>query len=61
MNNCGGRRLSYAEGFEDATELCLHELKKAKDLEDAKQRIQKIIRLVKEKKFERIKSMLALL
>lgn len=53
--------MSYAEGFEDATELCLHEVEKAKDLEDAKRRIQKIIRLVKERKFERIKSMLALL
>jgi len=53
--------LSYAEGFEDATELCLHEVEKAKDLEDAKRRIQKIIQLVKERKFERIKSMLALL
>ena len=53
--------LSYAEGFEDAAELCLHELKKAKDLEDAKERVKKIIQLVKERKFERIKSMLALL
>jgi len=47
VNDCGGKRLSYAEGFEDATELCLHELKKAKDLDDAKQRIEKIIRLVR--------------
>ena len=54
------KRLSYAEGFEDAVELCLHELKKAKDLHEIEDRLREIIELVKERKFDRIKNMLAL-
>ncbi len=53
--------MGYAEGFEDAVELCLHELRKAKDMKDAEERIQNIVDLVKERKFDRIKYLLTTL
>ena len=52
--------MGYAEGFEDAVELCLHELRKAKDMKDAEQRLQNIADLVKERKSKRIKYLLTL-
>ena len=57
----GGLSLGYAEGFEDAMELCLVELKKANSLEDAEIQCQKVLELVKTRKMDRIKGMLAIL
>jgi len=49
---------SYRRGQEDAFELCLSEIAKARDLRDAYKRIQEILGLVKEDKLERLKRML---
>lgn len=50
--------MSYQDGFEDATELCLKEITKAKGMEEAIRQIRYILGLVKEDKFDRIKKML---
>ena len=49
---------SYRRGQEDAFELCLSEIAKARNLGDAYRRIQEILGLVKEDKLERLKRML---
>jgi len=51
-------RESYRRGQEDAVELCLYELSKARNLEDAKRRIQEILGLIKEDKIVRLRDML---
>jgi hypothetical protein len=53
--------LSYRDGFEDSLELCLEEVNKAKGKQDALQRLQYLLGLVKERKFDRIKEMLGAL
>jgi len=50
--------LSYREGFEDAVELCLYEASKAVGKKGAIEKLQEILGLVKEDKFQRIKEML---
>lgn len=49
---------SYRRGWEDAIELCLYELERAKSLEEAGQKIKELLGLVKEDKIERLKEML---
>jgi hypothetical protein len=53
--------MSYQEGFEDAAELCLDELKKANDKVEAAERIKDLLELVKQNKFDRIRHMLGAL
>jgi hypothetical protein len=53
--------MSYQEGFEDSLELCLLEVKKLKSKKDALERIQYLLGLVKERKFDRIKEMIGAL
>jgi len=53
--------LSYQDGFEDATELCLKEVDDARSKSDAVKRIKYLLGLVKEDKFEKIKQMLGAL
>mgnify|MGYP000097142048 CR=1 FL=1 len=48
-------KIEFNHAFEDAIELCLDVTSKAKNIEDAKQRIQEILSLVKEDKLERLK------
>ena len=55
------RTEEYERGFEDCAELCLDELISAENLEKAKGEIEKIIGLLKERKFERLKKMLWIL
>lgn len=50
--------MSYREGFEDAVELCLYEASKAVGKKGAIEKLQEILGLVKEDKFQRIKEML---
>jgi len=50
--------MSYNDGFEDALELCLKEVTKAKVIDEAIRQIKYILGLVKEDKFDRIKKML---
>ena len=50
--------MSYAEGFEDAIELCLHEIRECDCVDKARMKIELLSGLVKERKFDRIKSML---
>jgi len=50
--------LSYAEGFEDAIEICLHELDKNDSLGSMKRKLENILEVVKERKFDRIKLLL---
>jgi len=49
---------SYLKGFEDCLDLILIELRKAKNLEDAKLRIEVIYTELKENKYEAIRKML---
>lgn len=51
--------MSYAEGFEDAIELCLNEIDNAKSLDILRAKIQEFVDLVKERKFDRIKILLS--
>ncbi|WP_187152667.1 hypothetical protein [Acidianus manzaensis] len=51
---------SYVKGFEDCLDFVLIELKKSKDLNDAKTRIEVIYTEFKENKYETIKKMLNL-
>jgi len=53
--------MSYREGFEDATEMCLKELNDAKSKAQAASKIQYLLSLVKADKFDRIKQMLGTL
>ncbi len=53
--------MSYQEGFEDALELCLLEVKKPKTRKDALERIRYFLGLVKEHKFVRIREMIGVL
>jgi hypothetical protein len=53
--------MSYQEGFEDAAELCLDEVKKSNDKSEAADRIKELIELVKQNKFDRIRHMLGAL
>lgn len=53
--------MSYQEGFEDSLELCLDEVKGSNNKEEAIQRIQYLLGLVKEHKFDRIKQMIGAL
>ena len=50
--------MSYEEGFEDAIELCMDEAEKPPDKQYAVKRLEYILGLVKEHKFEKIKRML---
>ena len=50
--------MSYAEGFEDAIEICLHELDKNDSLGSMKRKLENILEVVKERKFDRIKLLL---
>ncbi len=50
--------MSYEEGFEDAVELCMDEAERAPDKQDVVKRLEYILGLVKEHKFDRIKRML---
>lgn len=49
---------SYKRGFEDCVELCLYEIQKAENLEEARKRIREFLGLVKEDKLERLKERL---
>jgi len=53
--------MSYQDGFEDATELCLRELCEAKSRTEARRRVKYLLDLVKEDKFDKIKQMLGAL
>jgi len=53
--------LSYAEGFEDAAELCLDEAKRSNDKGETIERIESLLELVKQNKFDRIRHMLGAL
>jgi hypothetical protein len=53
--------LSYQEGFEDAAELCLDEARRANDKGEIIQRIESLLELVKQRKFDRIRHMLGAL
>lgn len=53
--------MSYQDGFEAATELCLREVHQAKSKTDARKRIKYLLDLVKEDKFDKIKQMLGAL
>ena len=52
---------SYEEGFEDALQLCHTEIKKSNNKRDALCRLEYLIGLVMEHKFDRIKQMLGAL
>ena len=52
---------NYEEGFEDALQLCHVEIKKSKRKKDALSRVEYLIGLVMEHKFDRIKQMLGAL
>lgn len=53
--------MSYAEGFEDACELCLDEIRKSNEKEGVICQIEEMIRLIKANKFEKLKQMLTCL
>jgi len=53
--------MSYQEGFEDAAELCLDEAKRANNRGEVIERIESLLELVKQNKFERIRHMLGAL
>jgi hypothetical protein len=53
-----GMGLSYAEGFEDAIELSLHELDKIGSVSNLREKLELILVVVKERKFDRIKLLL---
>jgi len=48
----------YRRGFEDAVELCLASINETENLEDARERIQEYLSLIKEDKIERLKKSL---
>lgn len=50
--------MSYHDGFEDAAELSLSEVRNSKSVTEAIDRLNDILSLVKEDKFDRIKKML---
>jgi hypothetical protein len=50
--------VSYAEGFEDAIELCIDETEDSTDKSKALERMRDLLVLVKEEKFDRLKKML---
>ena len=50
--------MSYAQGFEDAVELCIAEMEDAESKEKALNKMNEILVLVKENKFQRLKRML---
>jgi len=50
--------LSYAEGFEDAIELCAHEMEKTKNFLSVKRKIQTVLDSLKVKKFERLEKLM---
>jgi len=52
---------NYEEGFEDALQLCHTELKSSSSKKDALTRLEYLIGLVMEHKFDRIKQMLGAL
>jgi len=49
---------NYEEGFESALQLCHSEIKKSNTKKDALHRVEYLIGLVMEHKFDRIKQML---
>jgi hypothetical protein len=53
--------MTYDNGFEDATELCLTEIEQAKTKIQAEKRLEYILSLVKESKLEKVKQMLGIL
>jgi len=48
----------YRRGFEDAVELCLASINETGKLEDARERIEEYLSLIKEDKIERLKKSL---
>lgn len=50
--------MSYTQGFEDAVELCIAETEDAESKKKAVKKMNNILVLVKENKFERLKRML---
>jgi len=50
--------MSYQDGFEDAVELSLSEVRKSNSIAETIDRLNEILQLVKEDKFERIRTML---
>ena len=53
--------MTYYNGFEDATELCLKEIEQAKTKIQAEKRLEYILSLVKENKLNGIKQLLGIL
>jgi hypothetical protein len=53
--------MSYQEGFEDALELCLSEVKKSNTKKDALSRLNYLLGLIKEHKLDRVKQMIGAL
>jgi len=53
--------MSYQRGFEDAVELCLMEIEKTENIEEIRRRIQYLLGLVKEHKFDQIKQRLGVM
>lgn len=51
-------KVDYAEGFEDAVELCIAETEDALDRRKALAKMRDVLVLVKEQKFDRLKKML---
>lgn len=48
---------TYIQGFEDAIELALAEAEKSKNQTETKHRLRRILGLLKEQKFERIRTL----
>ena len=53
--------MSYANGFEDACELCLYALAEEEDLCSVRERIEYYPSLAKEKKMEQVRQLLGAL
>lgn len=53
--------MSYANGFEDACELCLATLNDSDDMAEAKDRVEYYLSLAKEKKMEQVRQLLGAL
>lgn len=51
-------KVDYAEGFEDAVELCIAETEDSKDQKKALAKMKDVLVLVKERKFDRLRKML---
>jgi len=51
-------KLDYAEGFEDAVELCIAETEDSIDRKKALVKMKDVLVLVKEQKFDRLRKML---